>query len=83
MKHKPEREQILEALRKHGKIYLAANEFGVSAFTLQNWMKQYGICVGHVMKMNNPEAEVLIMPGRQSGQSAIAAWFKKKFKKEN
>ena len=74
-------EQILDALQTHKTVQKAAKALGISYPEMQKHMRQHGICAGHVMKIQNPDAEVYVHQSRGFGQSAIAEWFRNKFKK--
>jgi hypothetical protein len=81
MKQQPTREQVLDALQTHKSVQKAANALHISYPEMQKYLRKYGICAGHVYKINHPEADVLITPARHRGQSAIADWFRRKFQK--
>ena len=77
----PTKEQVLDALRENKSVQKAANALGIKYPEMQKYLRKYGICAGHIMEINHPEAEVLITPARHFGQSAIADWFRRKFTK--
>lgn len=81
MKDQLTKEQVLDALRENKSVQKAANALGIKYPEMQKYLRKYGICAGHIMKSNHPEADVLITPARHFGQSAIADWFRRKFTK--
>ena len=68
MKQIPTREQVLDALATHKSVQKAADSLGLKYPEMQKYLRKYGICVGHVMKIKHPEAQVSVTPARHFGQ---------------
>lgn len=70
MKQLPQKLLLLDVLRKHKKLYLAARTFGVTTPTLKEWMRHYGIVANHNFKQQEPTTQRL-------------PWYKRMFAKNH